>query len=71
MKKFAFINGDVLNKKSKKNKYAERIIQLIKDAKINEAYKLLLKVRKVCGFYCRELNSLIAYFQHNLKSIDI
>ncbi|MBO6095431.1 hypothetical protein J6P11_05550 [bacterium] len=52
MKKFAFINGNALNKKSKKNKYAERIIQLIKDAKINEAYKLLLKVKKVCGFYC-------------------
>lgn len=71
LKKFAFINCDALKKKSKKNKYAERIIQLIKDANINEAYKLLLKVRKVCGFYCWELNSLIAYFQHNLKSIDI
>ena len=70
-RKIAFINDDWINEHCKQNNLAEEIIQLIKDSKIDRAFNLLLEIKAICGNNCKELNDLINYFKHNLKSVAI
>ena len=60
----------MLNEGSTQNNFAEQIIQLIKEKKIDEVFGLLVKL-KLCDWNCQELNSLITYFKSNRKSIEI
>ncbi|MBO7084757.1 hypothetical protein J6W20_02385 [bacterium] len=50
---------------------ANQIINLIEDGKLDEAFKLLLKIKTLCNNNCRELNGLIDYLIRNKKSIEI
>ena len=71
LKKAIFIHNNSTLLYSEQNNFPKQIIQLIKERKINEALKLLFKIKALINYDSKDLNSLIAYINNNKKSIEI